>query len=157
MSALTSLRLGASLPRWRPLLWPLKTEQNCVVSSVRCISNSRLVFSSNAKVSAVSAAPAEPKTKMSTAMKFYLEKKREHDSFIAQERSEFEMGKKHLANMMGMEVEAMTQDDIDKAIDYLFPSGLYDPEARPIMKPPEEVRSSIFENHINAYPYMLIL
>jgi len=73
------------------------------------------------------------------AMKFYLEKKREHDSFIAQERSEFELGKKHLANMMGMEAEAMTQEDIDKAIDYLFPSGLFHPEARPVMKPPEDV------------------
>ena len=112
------------------------------------------MFSSDAKVSAVSAAPTEPKKKMSMAMKFYLEKKREHDSFIAQERSEFEMGKKHLANMMGMELEAMTQNDIDKAIDYLFPSGLYDPEARPIMKPPEEVRYSTFEYHIYAFPYM---
>lgn len=82
---------------------------------------------------------SEPKKKLSMAMKFYLEKKREHDSFIAQERSEFELGKKHLANMMGMEVEAMTQEDIDKAIDYLFPSGLFHPEARPVMKPPEDI------------------
>ena len=31
---------------------------------------------------------------------------------IAKERSEFELGKKHLANMMGMEANAMTQEDI---------------------------------------------
>ena len=74
------------------------------------------------------------------AMKFYLEKKKKHDAFIAKERSEFELGKKHLANMMGMDYETMTQEDIDKAIEYLFPSGLYDPDARPKMKPPEEVR-----------------
>jgi len=85
---------------------------------------------------------AEPKKKLSMAMKFYLEKKREHDAFIAQERSEFEMGKKHLANMMGMEADAMTQADIDKAIEYLFPSGLYLPNSRPMMKPPEEVATS---------------
>ena len=79
------------------------------------------------------------KKPMSTAMKFYLERKKAHDSFIAKERSEFELGKKHLANMMGMNYEAMTQEDVDKAIEYLFPSGLYDEEARPKMKPPEEV------------------
>ena len=75
----------------------------------------------------------------SAAMKYYLEKKRQHDAFIAKERSEFELGKKHLANMMGMSYEAMTQEDVDKAIEYLFPSGLYHPDARPKMKPPEEV------------------
>jgi len=73
------------------------------------------------------------------AMKFYMEKKKKHDAFIAKERSEFELGKKHLANMMGMDYETMTQEDIDKAIEYLFPSGLYDPDARPKMKPPEEI------------------
>lgn len=76
---------------------------------------------------------------MSAAMKFYLEKKRSHDAFIAKERSEFELGKKHLANMMGMDYEVMTQEDVDKAIAYLFPSGLYHPDARPKMRPPEEV------------------
>ena len=81
----------------------------------------------------------QSKKSMSSAMKHYLEKKRQHDVFIAKERSEFELGKKHLANIMGMNYDAMTQEDIDKAIEYLFPSGLYDPEARPKMKPPEEV------------------
>ena len=79
------------------------------------------------------------KKPISSAMKFYLERKKQHDTFIAKERSEFELGKKHLANMMGMNYDAMTQEDIDKAIEYLFPSGLYDEEARPKMKPPEEV------------------
>ena len=81
----------------------------------------------------------KPKNEISAAMKFYLEKKKRHDAFIASERSEFELGKKHLANMMGMDYDAMTQEDVDKAIDYLFPSGLYEPSARPKMKPPEEV------------------
>ena len=75
----------------------------------------------------------------SSAMKYYLEKKREYDAFISKERSEFELGKKHLANMMGMDYDVMTQEDVDKAIAYLFPSGLYHPDARPKMKPPEEV------------------
>lgn len=41
--------------------------------------------------------------------------------------------------MMGMDYETMTQEDVDKAIEYLFPSGLYNPDARPKMKPPEEI------------------
>ena len=58
----------------------------------------------------------EKEKKLSRAMKYYMEKRRNYEEFIAQERSEFELGKKHLANMMGMEAEAMTQEDIDKAI-----------------------------------------
>lgn len=87
------------------------------------------------------AVPVQPSPvkAMSTAMKQYLQKKRSHDEFIAKERSEFELGKKHLANMMGMNSDTMTQEDIDKAIDYLFPSGLFHEGAKPIMKPPEEV------------------
>jgi len=92
----------------------------------------------------VRASPAKPsqvtpRKEMSSAMKFYLKKKRENDMFIAKERSDFELGKKHLANMMGMTYETMTQADVDKAITYLFPSGLYYQDARPHMKPPEEI------------------
>ena len=61
-------------------------------------------------------AEMEKEKKLSRAMKYYMEKRRNYEEFIAQERSEFELGKKHLANMMGMEAEAMTQEDIDKAI-----------------------------------------
>lgn len=73
------------------------------------------------------------------AVKYYLKKKRDHDAFMAFENAEFNLGKKHLANMMGMDYETMTQADIDKAIEYLFPSGLYEESARALMKPPEEV------------------
>ena len=77
--------------------------------------------------------------KVSRSMQYYMEKRRQHDEFIARERSEFELGKKHLANMMGMEASVMTQEDVDKAIAYLFPSGLFEADARPMMKPPEVV------------------
>jgi len=53
--------------------------------------------------------------------------------------AEFDIGKRHLANMMGEDPETFTQEDIDKAIQYLFPSGLFEPRARPMMKHPEEV------------------
>ena len=46
---------------------------------------------------------------MSTAMRLYLQRKREHDMFIAKEEAEFEMGKQHLANMMGLDHQSMTQ------------------------------------------------
>ena len=100
----------------------------------------RLASSSVAEDASQLASPvAAPKKEMSSAMKFYLKKKRENDLFIAKERSEFELGKKHLANMMGMTYETMTQDDVDRAVGYLFPSGLTFKDARPHLKPPEEV------------------
>merc|ERR1719228_24170 len=57
---------------------------------------------------------------------------------MEKERDEFEMGRQHLANMMGRDDASFTQEDIDSSIEYLFPSGLA-PEARPVMKPPEEI------------------
>ncbi|XP_030762838.1 28S ribosomal protein S9, mitochondrial [Sitophilus oryzae] len=72
-------------------------------------------------------------------MKAYLERAREHNQFMAKQQHQYEIGKRHLANMMGENPETFTQKDIDEAIEYLFPSGLYDKKARPLMKPPEEV------------------
>lgn len=85
--------------------------------------------------------PKEEPTKknISKAMKAYLERAKEHEDFMQKQREEFQIGKRHLANMMGEDPETFTQDDIDHAIEYLFPSGLYEKKARPLMKPPEEV------------------
>lgn len=85
--------------------------------------------------------PQEEPTKknISKAMKAYLERAKEHEDFMQKQREEFQIGKRHLANMMGEDPETFTQDDIDHAIEYLFPSGLYEKKARPLMKPPEEV------------------
>ncbi|XP_041984976.1 28S ribosomal protein S9, mitochondrial [Aricia agestis] len=79
------------------------------------------------------------KKKISKAMKAYLERAKEHDEFMKKEKLQFDIGKRHLANMMGEDPETFTQKDVDRAIEYLFPSGIYDPAARPMMKPPEEV------------------
>lgn len=79
------------------------------------------------------------KKTISKAMKAYLERAREHDEFIKKQQFEYNIGKRHLANMMGEDPETFTQKDVDRAIEYLFPSGIYDPAARPLMKPPEEV------------------
>uniref|UniRef100_A0A8C1GQY3 Small ribosomal subunit protein uS9m n=1 Tax=Cyprinus carpio TaxID=7962 RepID=A0A8C1GQY3_CYPCA len=54
--------------------------------------------------------------------------------FIDKQVEEFEVGKRHLANMMGEDPETFTQEDIDRSIAYLFPSGLFEKRARPVMK-----------------------
>lgn len=83
--------------------------------------------------------PLKPKKEISKAMKSYLERAHEHESFMKVQNEEFQIGKRHLANMMGENIETFTQEDVDNAIAYLFPSGLYEKKARPFMKPPEEV------------------
>lgn len=61
------------------------------------------------------------------------------EAFIKKQIEEFNIGKRHLANMMGEDPESFSQEDIDRAIAYLFPSGLFDKKARPIMKHPNEI------------------
>lgn len=61
------------------------------------------------------------------------------EEFIKKQVEEFEIGKRHLANMMGEDPETFTQEDIDRSIAYLFPSGLFEKRARPIMKHPEQI------------------
>ncbi|XP_012678757.1 28S ribosomal protein S9, mitochondrial [Clupea harengus] len=61
------------------------------------------------------------------------------EEFIKQQVEEFNIGKRHLANMMGEDPETFTQQDIDRSIKYLFPSGLFEKKARPVMKHPDEV------------------
>ncbi|XP_076580265.1 small ribosomal subunit protein uS9m [Chaetodon auriga] len=59
--------------------------------------------------------------------------------FIEKQIEEFNIGKRHLANMMGEDPENFTQEDIDRSIAYLFPSGLFEKKAQPLMKHPEEI------------------
>ncbi|XP_004633260.1 28S ribosomal protein S9, mitochondrial isoform X1 [Octodon degus] len=61
------------------------------------------------------------------------------EDFIKKQIEEFNIGKRHLANMMGEDPETFTQEDVDRAITYLFPSGLFEKRARPIMKHPEQI------------------
>ncbi|XP_061482775.1 small ribosomal subunit protein uS9m [Rhineura floridana] len=61
------------------------------------------------------------------------------EAFIKKQIEDFNLGKRHLANMMGEDPETFTQEDIDKAITYLFPSGLFEKKARPVMKHPDEI------------------
>ncbi|KAJ8409974.1 hypothetical protein AAFF_G00210150 [Aldrovandia affinis] len=61
------------------------------------------------------------------------------EEFIKKQIEEFNIGKRHLANMMGEDPENFTQEDIDKSIAYLLPSALFDKRARPVMKHPDQI------------------
>ncbi|XP_017874459.1 PREDICTED: 28S ribosomal protein S9, mitochondrial [Drosophila arizonae] len=121
----------------------LKNNRNFIQNAVR---NSKgpgvqaLALAPYATQVTVQATPAAvQKQKVSKAMKAYLERAKEHDDFMKTQDLEFQIGKRHLANMMGADAETFTQEDIDEAIAYLFPSGLFDKRARPAMRSPEEV------------------
>ncbi|XP_059485476.1 small ribosomal subunit protein uS9m [Neocloeon triangulifer] len=81
--------------------------------------------------------PASAKKPISKAMKAYLLRAKSYDEFMKKQIVEYQIGRRHLANIMSMDADTMTQEDIDQAIEFLFPSSLFEPKARPIMKPPE--------------------
>lgn len=81
----------------------------------------------------------EQSHKMNKAMKAYLERAQAHDTFMSEQIAEYEIGRRHLANIMGEDPETFTDEDKARAIAYLFPSGLFEPRARPHMKHPSEV------------------
>ncbi|KAJ3663114.1 hypothetical protein Zmor_007423 [Zophobas morio] len=102
-----------------------------------------VLFTARVEAKTFSTSPQKPepqlKKNVSKAMKAYLERAKEHDEFMKQQNVEFQIGKRHLANMMGENPDTFSQEDIDNAIQYLFPSGLFEKKARPFMRPPEEV------------------
>lgn len=60
------------------------------------------------------------KERTSKAMKAYLERAQEHDLFMKTQKHEFEIGKRHLANMMGESAELFeSQDQIDVSFEKL--------------------------------------
>lgn len=68
----------------------------------------------------VQAAPlAIKKQKVSKAMTAYLERAQEHDEFMKTQHLDYQIGKRHLANMMGEDPETFTQEDIDVNLDLI--------------------------------------
>lgn len=49
--------------------------------------------------------------KMNKAAKVFLERAREYDEMIEQSGAEYRIGMRHLANMMGADLETFTQKD----------------------------------------------
>ncbi|KOB79457.1 Mitochondrial ribosomal protein S9 [Operophtera brumata] len=128
----------ASLKLWVPVSRSVIHFRNTIVPSIRYIS-STTSSGDNVLSNLTDWETLNRKKKISKAMKAYLERAREHDEFMSKQQFEYNIGKRHLANMMGEDPETFTQKDVDRAIEYLFPSGIYDPAARPLMKPPQEV------------------
>ncbi|KAJ1365730.1 hypothetical protein KIN20_026151 [Parelaphostrongylus tenuis] len=95
----------------------------------------------SADLSATSTLTVEerPIKRIGRALETYMKLCKEHTSMMARERADFELGRRHLANIMNMDAHTMTQEDIDEAIKYLFPSSLFDLKARPVMRPPDEI------------------
>lgn len=95
---------------------------------------------------------------ISKSMVSYLKRAREQKEFLLKETREFERGKRHLANMMGIESDEMTQDDINKAVKYLFPSGLFDKKAQPQMQHPDLIhkaqKDAQFDEEGRPYHYL---
>lgn len=60
--------------------------------------------------------------KISKAMKAYLEKAKKHNEFMAEKQIEFDLGKRHLANIMGWDPEMITQKDIN--VSHLMRDGI---------------------------------
>lgn len=46
-------------------------------------------------------------------MQVYLERAKKHEDFLRRQSAEFDMGKRHLANMMGWDPDNITQEEID--------------------------------------------
>ncbi|CAB3401415.1 unnamed protein product [Caenorhabditis bovis] len=80
-----------------------------------------------------------PARKIGKALETYLKHSQQHVAMMEKHRAEFEIGRRHLAKMMGLDIHELDQEAIDRAIAYLFPSGLTDPKARPVMRPPDEI------------------
>lgn len=51
--------------------------------------------------------------KINSSIVAYLENANKHKEFMAEKKVEFELGKRHLANIMGWDAESLTQTDIN--------------------------------------------
>lgn len=53
----------------------------------------------------------ESQRKMNNAARMFMERSREYDEMIEDARTEYQIGLRHLANMMGEDPETFTQND----------------------------------------------
>lgn len=54
--------------------------------------------------------------RISLSMKLYLDAAKKQAELLKEKREEFQLGKRHLANLMGVDHNQMTQEDIDVSI-----------------------------------------
>ncbi|XP_076177113.1 mitochondrial ribosomal protein S9 [Ptiloglossa arizonensis] len=81
----------------------------------------------------------KPEKKLSKTMKIYLQRSKEYMNFLEKETVAYNVGIRHLANIMGEDPDHFNEKDIQKAIRYLLPSGLYDRRAHPMMLHPNKL------------------
>lgn len=58
------------------------------------------------------------KQKTNKAMRVYLERAQQHDEFMKRQQISYQIGKRHLANMMGEDPETFTQDMVDVSVEF---------------------------------------
>ncbi|CAK9293246.1 unnamed protein product [Gordionus sp. m RMFG-2023] len=106
------------------------------IQSFRCISKN---LDTQANELDIDIHEIETVKRLNRAMKYFFKKSQELENQMKSKTAEFEIGKRHLANMMSLDPESLNQKSIDEAIEYLMPSGLFSIKSRPKMKPPEEI------------------
>uniref|UniRef100_A0A914ZBF6 Uncharacterized protein n=1 Tax=Panagrolaimus superbus TaxID=310955 RepID=A0A914ZBF6_9BILA len=147
----------------KPLILRLSSQINLFRHTSSSLKQSNRNYSTpeSSSTTPIELSPAPPTPSDSTTLKTvgsaidsYIKNVRNYEKMLAKERGEFELGKRYLANIMGLDPMNITQQDIDASIEYLFPSGLTDKKARPVMKPPEEVLPKFhkFEFDKNGMP-----
>ncbi|XP_012135049.2 mitochondrial ribosomal protein S9 isoform X1 [Megachile rotundata] len=121
------------LQRFRQARKPIETsEDDSILSKPYSTVNDEIVINSDNK----------PSKKIHKAMQVYFQQAEEYKEFIQKQIAEYDIGKRHLANMMGEDPENFSEADINRSIKYLFPSGLYEPEARPMIIHPSKLYAS---------------
>ncbi|XP_021353030.1 28S ribosomal protein S9, mitochondrial-like [Mizuhopecten yessoensis] len=77
--------------------------------------------------------------KISNAMKAYLETAVKYENQKDNLTADYDLGRRHLANMMGIHHDDFTKEHAKIAVRYLMPSGMFDKRAHPHLLEADEV------------------
>ncbi|XP_069140069.1 small ribosomal subunit protein uS9m-like [Argopecten irradians] len=84
-------------------------------------------------------ASGEKAKTISNAMRAYLETAVKYEKEKENLSHEYELGRRHLANMMGIHHADFTKEHAKLAVKYLMPSGLFDKKAHPFLLEADDV------------------
>ncbi|KAJ1525977.1 hypothetical protein ONE63_009160 [Megalurothrips usitatus] len=88
-------------------------------------------------------------------MRAYIDRVKEFEQKTILASEEYDTGKRFLANIMGEDPSLFSNEDVDKAVQYLLPSGIYQEFCRPEMKPPQDiVQKAKFDDTGRPYHFM---
>jgi len=94
---------------------------------------SSLLTDKDVKTTKVVPSSSSKAVKISNAMKSYLENAKKYEKQMESLTEEYKTGRRHLANIMGVTPDQLTDNDVKKAIQYLMPSGLTVRKAKPAL------------------------